>query len=122
MNNLDFVNQTPTRLKMKNSSWYALAFVTTSLQVQGSDEKWKNLFLKDSFNFTNEPITTFKSPGTLVSLLSTEPVGYLETALWKTELEQLDSEINIKPNYTSKFKIKAKAIRFNKVLPKIFID
>src|SRR5882672_9501364 len=118
-----YVNQTPTRLKIQRyPSLYTLAFVATSLQVQGNETELKSQYTKLSTDFTYSPLTSIKPSGTQVSMAQFEVNNYIDTVLWKHGFETLDAEINIKPNYTRKFKVKVMALRIDKTLPKIFLD
>lgn len=126
----DNIAPTPTRLNIQRfNSWYALAFVTTSLQVQG-----KELDLADATPFKVGDFANavqygaeFKnrmssSETTFTSYQSDVGFGSVETVLGSENLIDSENDISIRPQYTKEFKIKVRALKIDKSLPKIFVD
>ena len=108
-----------TRLKIqKYPSLYALAFVTTSLQVQANALELKEpKLLRTPVDFANRtPSTKLLNDSFLLFSKN------VDTTLEKDDLEDFDNDILIKPNYVKEFKIKVKVLRVEKSLPKIHLD
>ncbi len=114
------IDPIPTCLKIQRyTSWYALAFVTTSLQIQAQDLELAHSNSCKTVN-TIEDIN-LGTLGTLLLANNNQLVSRnVETALTLIkEADNFDDDILIKPNYIKEFRIRVKTLKIDKSFPKI---
>lgn len=116
MKNDKIYDTIPTRLRIPASPFYFVALVATNLQAQPITP---NLNLTHPVPATNTLIT---SSTLLISDESMFSGRNIETTLAKSVEDDFTTEVYIKPQYVNTFRIKAKSIKIDKSLPKVFLD
>lgn len=109
----------PTRLKAHTQSLYALAFVTTSLQIQPDDLELKQYNVAATYpNAYGIVASSTLLQSDLPKILSRNT----ETTFFNQDSVEVNNDFYIKPNYKKVFKLAVKKLKIDKSLPKIFLD